>query len=127
MSSSQPPNFAPAVLELDQGPLRPDKTVARAAFLALLSYFRGVKSGLVVPSLSRDVVDAMPIPLEPRLEVGGYWRLGSWLLESRSGALALTYRPVQPEVRFEYVAALRGDAQKLEVASLTMRQLHARK
>ena len=127
MSSSQLPNSAPASLDLDGGPVRPEETIARAAHQALLAYFRDVKSGRVAASLSRDVVDVLPPPTEPHLDATGYWRLGAWLLESRSGKLALTYRPVQPEPRLEYVATLRGDTKRLEVASLTMRQLHPRR
>jgi hypothetical protein len=126
MSSSQPPNPTPAPLELDQGPLTPDQTLARAAQQALAAYLADVKAGRVAPSLARNVVESLPPPAEPRLDAG-YWRLGAWLLESRSGTLALTHRPVQPQPQFEYVAALRGDRRRLEVATLTMRQLHARR
>jgi hypothetical protein len=107
--------------------MRPDEALARAARQALLTYFLGVKSGRVVPFLSQAVVEALPPPTEPRLEANGYWRLGTWLLEARSGACALVYRPMQPEPQFEYVAALRGGAGQMEVATLTMRQLHARR
>jgi hypothetical protein len=127
MSSSRLPNSAPAPLDLDGGPLRPEEAIARAAHQALLTYFLDVKSGRVAASVSRDVVDALPPPAQPQLDANGYWRLGAWILESRSGKLALTYRPVQPEPRLEYVATLHGDPKRMEVVSLTMRQLYARR
>jgi len=127
MNLSQPSTPTPAALDLDQGEVRPDQALARAAQRALDEHFEQVKAGRLKPSLSREVFDALPRGSEPQLEASGYWKLGAWMLESRSGALALTYRPMQPEPRYEFVAALRRNAGAFEVATLTMRQLHPRR
>ena len=127
MGSSQMQNPPIASLDLDGGPLRPDQPMARAANEALVGYFRDLKSGRIEATLARDVIDTLPPPAEPHLDQNGYWRMGAWLLESRSRKLALTYRPMQLEQRLEYVATLRHDDNRLEVTSLTMRQLYPRK
>jgi len=127
MGSSQMQNPPVAPLELDGGPLRPDQPMALAAGKALVGYFRDLKSGKIEATLAREVINNLPPPAEPHLGQNGYWRLGAWLLESRSGKLALTYCPLQLEQRLEYVAMLRQEHGRVEVTSLTMRQLYPRK
>ncbi len=121
------PNGKPAPLELEHGTLAPDRSLAAAAHRSLVSYLHNIDSGALTPSLDNKEIKALPIPIEPRLDENGYWRLGVWLLEGRSGSLALTYRPTQADPRIEYVAMLHGDTETLKVVGLTRRQLHPRR
>lgn len=116
-----------ATLDLERGPFQPSETFARAAYGALSNYLRALKSGGVSSQLSVEVIEAVPVPAAPRLDAMGYWRLGVWLLETRGGDLALTYRPTQAEPRIEYVATLKEETEAVSVISLTMRQLHPRR
>ncbi len=127
MHVPEPPNANAATLELEHGPFKPDMATARSAHAALSSYLVALKSGAVPSPLSREAVEALPVPAEPSLDASGYWRLGAWLLEARSGNMALTHRPAQPEPRLEYVALLRAEARTLSVVSLSMRQIHPRR
>lgn len=121
------PEQRPAALNLEHGSIEPDRRVAELALHALAAYLHNVKAGVIEPALGVEMVSGLSAPSEPRLDSSGYWRLGVWLLEARSGALALTYRPVQPEPRYEYVAILRGDGKLLKVETLSLSTMRPRR
>jgi len=115
------------MLELDGGNIQPDRTLAEAASFALSDHLRSLKAGNAVPSIPLSAVDTLPVPSAPELDDSGHWRLGPWILESRSGELALTYRAVQPGTGVEYVATLQRSNQGVRVKSISMRQIYQRR
>ncbi|RKI43047.1 hypothetical protein D7Y27_16005 [Corallococcus sp. AB004] len=127
MSTPDSPDMRIAQLDSEQGPVRPNQSFARAAYESSLKHLQAIKAGEIPSSLSREFIEALPVPAEPRLDATGYWRLGDWLLESRSGDLALTYRPPQLEPRMEYVVTLKGDVETSIAPSLTVRKIHPRR
>jgi hypothetical protein len=114
-------------LELEHGKIQPDRTLAESAAVALSEYLKSLKAGNVTTPIPRSAVEALPVPSAPRLDESGYWRVGPWILESRNGELALTYRSVQPGTGLEYVATLQRSDQTLAVQTITMRQIYQRR
>ncbi|WP_147445383.1 hypothetical protein [Corallococcus aberystwythensis] len=125
MSTFSSSDIQAAQLDGEHGPFQPSQGFARAAYESLLKHLLAIKAGDAPSTLSRENIEALPMPDEPYLDATGYWRLGAWLLEGKGGSLVLTYRPPQAEPRMAYVATLKGDVETLTVTSLTIMRILA--
>ncbi|WP_338269881.1 hypothetical protein [Corallococcus caeni] len=127
MSTSKSPGIQASPLDLENGPFQPSHAFAHAVHESFHKHLLAIKAGEIPSSLPREDIEALPIPGEPFLDATGYWRLGDWLMEGRSGNLMLTHRPSQAEPRMEYVATLKGDVETLIVTSLSIIRIHPRR
>lgn len=127
MSSPPSQSVQPAPLNIRGGPFRPDKAFAEMAYQAISSYIAGIKNGTFTSTLSQHALEDLPVAGKPDLDARGFWRLGVWLLEVRGGQLALTFRPAQPEPRFEYIATLDTTHNTVRVTNLAIGQLRPRR
>jgi len=127
MNSPPSPPVQSAPLNIKGGPFRPDKAFAKAAYQALSSYISGIKNGTITSTLSQHALENLPVAGEPELDARGFWRLGVWILEVRGGQLALTFRPAQPQPRFEYIATLDTAHNAVRVTNLAIGQIRPRR
>jgi hypothetical protein len=131
MASYDEPKFSSRMqttLPLDGGQLiitLEDAQEIKRALEAYLTFSRRE----IEQTLPRNLIDALPKATgDAWIDEDGSVHIGAWLLESRGGKLALTYRPSPPtsSIGYRYEAHLEQVEGQWKVSSITFAKLYYR-
>src|SRR5262249_55421369 len=80
----------------------------------------------VAKAVPPDLIDELEGSIsDPWIDPTGHVRMGTWLLEARNGAPALTFRPLPPG-SYQYMARLERKGETWRVASFVFKPIRVR-